>query len=310
MASSFPVDPTSGLSLRGLTKAGQLAVEVLRVRTRLVPSDTGQLPLYGPFEVPLPSDRALVAAYAHPFVADAITTGPDPSDARVVRPICAIRGPRSLELAVPANIDGEWPLAMTGTIEAGPLGKQSHYLQEDMGALPVSSSHTRPQRIVSVRDLGANAANPTAGNDYSIMMNSGNAARVGPLLVAPAPGDEYPADSEGDDRISVGSIGRAQEIATPRRNMYNVPVQSDPEDAASGPLDQEANPDIVMSVRTVFDLPLNPTTEVQKVSLMSGASVVVPIGQNVVVGKPLSNCLARKKIVFRRLFKLKHRLFN
>lgn len=291
MPARFPVSPTPGLLLRGLRFAGHLAVSILRLRARIVPSETGQLPSYS-FDVPLESDRALVAAYAHPFVADAVTTGPNPSDARVVRPVIAIRGPRSLEVAIPRNDSGDWPHAMDGTITDGPLSKVDHYTQEVPETAPVTSTLTRPQRITHVRNKGADPDNPTSHVILSLLLNSGVSIRVSwpeaDLSAAPQAGDVYPADAETDGRVQVGSIGRAQELATPRRNMYSVPVQGD-YPAGADPLSEANHPDTVMDVRLVPDLPDNPTTMVKKVTLNSGATVRVPADQDVTVGLPLDN---------------------
>lgn len=289
----YPVIPQTGLALRDFRFAGHLRVDVLRVRARLLSDDTGAVPIYEDIDIPMPASRAIVAAYAHPFVADAVTTDAVVGDSNVVRPICAVRGKRRISLAIPDNDTADWPGAMGGTLETAPIGAEAHYQREDVHELAPNSVINHPARIANVKDKGVDPDN-ALNNIYSLLLNSGVSVSVSLVTGGqPSADDTWPLTIEAN-RVSytVGSIGRGQERLYPPRNMYHVPTQGDDPDARFGPLTEQDSPDTVIHIRgPVADLPLNPNDQVLKVTLNSGATVKVPYDGNspLVIGKPLTN---------------------
>lgn len=287
----FPIIPQTGLTLRNLRFAGHLRVDVLRVRTRLLSDDTGMAPIYEDVDIPMPGDRTIVGAYAHPFVADTASTDANAADTRVVRPILAIRGKRRLSIAIPSNDAMDWPGPMGGTLEAAPILKEDHYLQEDIHELAPGSTINNPGRITDVLDRGVDP-DDASHNLYRVMLNSGASVRVStPPSAAPQVDDVWPSNLESSRfSYTVGSIGRGQERLYPPRNMYHVPTQGDDPDARFGPLTEQDDPDTVIAIRgPVTQHPTN--TQVWKVTLNSGATVAVPYDANnpLVVGKPLTS---------------------
>lgn len=291
---AYPATPVPGLSLRSLRGQGthKHHVSFLRVRAQLLEQTAGVDPLYS-FDIPGLEGRAIVSAYAHPFVADFVDPdSPDPtaSDSRVVRPVIAIRGPRSLEMALIDNATGGWPGAMSGSLDQAPFGEAHHYQEEEAWRDNGAPQQLFPTRITNVYERGPSASNPSGMTEYTLTLASGASIRVdAPNSDPPLIGEPYPADQEQNRFQTVGSYGKASQETYPRRNAYAVPIKEDEEDVASGPYQQESNPDTVTAVRVVVDYPNNPSTEIQKVTLASGATVRVPIGTNVVVGLPLSD---------------------
>lgn len=297
---AFPQTPVPGLSLRGLREQGtdRLKVAVLRVRARLIAdpyaTDPDAAPLYS-FDVPGLNDRAIVAAYAHPFVAgDVALSAPDPAvdDLRVVRPVVAIRGPKTLEIALLDNDSAWWPGVMDGTLDQMPFGEAHHLQEQEAWALPDGKVQhlLTPTRIVTTEEVGASEANPTSETTWKLTLASGATIKADfPNGTDPVVGDPYPGDQEDDRFVSVGDYGRNSQLAFPRRNAYAVPVKEDDPNAAEGPLQQEINPDTVVAVREAVSDPANPTELIQRVTLASGATVRVPIGETVTVGLPLEN---------------------
>lgn len=292
---AFPVDPVAGLSLRGLRRESgdRTQVSILRIRAQISAVNTG-FPTFS-FTVPGLDGRAIIAASALPFQTEDVgdpAANPTVGDTNVVRPIFAIRGPDSLEMALLDNDNMGWPGAMAGTLIAPAFGEAHHYQDQEAWEDNAGLIHALyPTRVTFVRDKGVDPANPTANHTYAITLASGQTISVSlPIGTEPALGSPFPPTQEVDRfPITVGTVGKNSQDAAPARNAYTVPIKGDDDGVLSGPHNQEQFHDTITAVRTVFDLPDNPSVQVKEVTLMSGANVRVALNISTIIGAPLSD---------------------
>ena len=258
--------------------------------------------LYGPFRLPfLPNNMAIVAAYCHPFrwETDFGTFNPTELEDNIIRPALAIRYKDTLELML-APIDdvedyGGALVGNTGIYPVVDVASARRILGDfftdmwkdyaDKGAR--SDDQIKQPTILHVEDKGADADNP-GNNIYDLTLNAGYTVRISMATgTQPAVDTPYPAD-QFESRFSylIGQMQFRQSRMYAKRNMYPVPTIS-PMPDHNQKVDDQSNPNAIASVRTEYDLPSNPTTLIKKVTLVSGHTERVAIGETTIIGKEI-----------------------
>lgn len=256
---------------------------------------------YGPFEVScIPANRAIVSAFAYPFIFGFAGSNPQTADGRVVRPKFAIRNPRELELNLELNLCGGAIPDITGNTGVeppidGPVGR---YLPGDfytdyansLEGVP-ATSEMRGCRIQHVQNDGADPSNLLTHTIYQLALSQGSRVRVSVANAATAPqvGDPYPLTQEsGRFAYTLGQAQHEQDRMYPKRNMHDVPdVSSIPDHNQK--IVVASNPYAIVAVTYVYDAPVNPSTLVKKVTLVNGSTVLCSIHTPTVIGEEIGD---------------------
>lgn len=266
-----------------------LQIEHLRVRKLRLRAPLNRTGIYyGPFNVPLPGNEAIISAYAHPFHLALGTARPTATDTPICRPLFAIRGPRSLEfclasqaLAVLTGIAGN-----TGINPVFELATQEDMVG-DFHADIHADQYGRPLNdprnvsiIASVVDLGLDGAGPS--HIYKITFANGHSKKIS-SAIAPVVGAEYPAGwtSSAFD-YTFGRVQFLQNRMYPFRNLFPVPSRSGDLLTRQPAINDDL---VIVAVRTKYDLPSNPTSLVKVVTFANGASKQYPAATATVVGR-------------------------
>lgn len=254
---------------------------------------------YGPFRIPtLPNNMNIVGAYAHPFVWNVNfgtgTSSPSTGDDNVIRPAFAIRGKREIEMML-APVDNVecYPGPLIGNTGITPaidvvnamrvIGDFfTDYAKDHALRGAEITDNIKQPTITHVETVGADPANP-GYTIYSIQTNSGARLRIS-STVLPVAGNPWPSTAFSSRfNYLVGQMQFVQSRLYAKRNMYPVPDRSPVPDHNQIVTDQ-SNPYAIMSVQIVYDYPSNPTTQIKKVTLVSGSTVTVSIGTVTIIG--------------------------
>lgn len=291
--STPPVKYTERFWVRGVSDVVPGLYRLMKMRIRCRLDDDGGDPVYGPFELPGLEGYKLAGVYAHPFVLSDSSADPTSSDGPVVRPVFALRGPRSFSVYLyTVGSPGSWPGVLSNSgvefyninAAANRLGGPGDF---NIGVVPGTASYLRPARVVHIKteSLG-DPSDPSGVNVYQLVLSSGVRVRVEVNVLADQPvlGSPWPLDQEeGVYGFQVGVVHNMQQRKYPKRNAYVVGTLSDlPSHNLRGV--QAGRPLVVVSKRLVSNLPEN-SDLVQEVVLSDGQSIRVSTAVTVVVGR-------------------------
>ena len=256
--------------------------------------------LFGPLEIPIVSgDRAIIGAYAHPFIwGNVDTSGQDPTagDNYVVRPVFSIRGPRDIEVQL-TMMDLSTASQLTGNTGVEPIIEGvsmermagDFYVSADLSGAD-ETDQTNAVTIIDVQDDGADP--DMAGYTiYQLQLNQGTRKKVSisDLSAAPVVGDPYPlSQPAGRFDYEVGEFQQEQDHLYPKRNVREVESLS-PEVQGNADRSDQSNPYAIQSVHRILDLPDNPTTYVKKCTLVNGMTIKVADSIDTVLGEEIGD---------------------